>query len=74
MAKRPPRTGTVAAIGTYLDLVPGREVNPGVVTNWINKMGEYVMTVCDSKINLIYGTLGSYPEIVEPQDPAANCT
>jgi Zinc knuckle len=77
MEKRPPRTGTVAAIGAYLDLVPGREVNPGVVTNWINKMGEYVMTVCDSKINLIFGpdgTLGYYPEIVEPLDPAANCT
>jgi hypothetical protein len=57
--------------------VPGREVNPGVVTNWINKMGEYFMTVCDSEINLIFGpdgTLGYYPEIVEPQDPAANCT
>jgi hypothetical protein len=32
------------------------------------------MTVCDSKINLIFGTLRHYPEIVEPQDQAANCT
>ena len=70
MARPPQRTGTVAAIGAYLDLVPGKEVNPGVVTNWINKFREYVVTVCEtSRINLIFGldaTLGDYPELVEP--------
>ena len=73
MARPPPRTGTVAAIGAYLDLVPGKEVNPGVVTNWVNKFREYVVTVCEtSKINLIFGldaTLGDYPELVEPLVP-----
>ena len=56
MARPPPRTDTAAAIGAYLDLVPGKEVNPGVVTNWVNKFREYVPTVCDTpKINLIFG-------------------
>jgi hypothetical protein len=70
MARPPPRTGTVAAIGAYLDLVPGKEVNPGVVTNWVNKFREYVVTVCEtSRINLIFGldaTLGDYPTLTMP--------
>jgi uncharacterized membrane protein YgcG len=78
MARPPPRTGTVAAIGAYLDLVPGKEVNPGVVTNWVNKFREYLPTVCDTpKINLIFGldaTVGSYPVFAEPLLPAADCT
>jgi hypothetical protein len=54
MARPPPRTGTVAAIGAYLDLVPGKEVNPGIVTNWVNKFRDYVLTVCESSsISLI---------------------
>ena len=53
MASSPPRTGTIAAIGAYLDLIPGKEVNPGVVINWINKFTEYLTAVCDTpKINL----------------------
>ena len=53
MARLPPRTGTIAAIGAYLDLIPRKGVNPGVVINWINKFREYVTTVCDTpKINL----------------------
>jgi hypothetical protein len=52
MARMPPRTGTVAAIVSYLDLIPGKEVNPGIVTNWVNRFREYVVTVCESsKIN-----------------------
>jgi hypothetical protein len=78
MARPPPRTGTVAAIGAYLDLVPGKEVNPGVVTNWVNKFREYIVTVCESpKINLIFGidaTLGDYPELEEPTTPDADCS
>ena len=78
MARPPPRTGTVAAIGAYLDLVPGKEVNPGVVTNWINKFRGYIPTVCDTpKLNLIFGmeaTLGPYPIYAEPAVPDANCT
>ena len=78
MARPPQRTDTVAAIGAYLDLVPGKEVNPGVVTNWVNKFREYVPTVCDTpKINLIFGldaTVGPYPVFAEPLLPAADCT
>ena len=78
MARLPPRTDTVAAIGAYLDLVQGKEVNPGVVTNWVNKFREYVPTVCDTpKINLIFGldaTVGPYPVFAEPLLPAADCT
>jgi hypothetical protein len=69
MARPPPRTGTVAAIGAYLDLVHGKEINPGIVTNWVN----YVVTVCEtSRINLIFGIdaiLGDYPELQEPPLP-----
>lgn len=65
MDRSPPRKGTVPAIGAYLDLVLGKEVNPGVVTNWVNKFREYIPTVCDTpKINLIFGidaSLGDYP-------------
>jgi Zinc knuckle len=73
MARPPPRTGTVAAIGAYLDLVPGKEVNPGIVMNWVNKFRGYIITVCEtSRINLIFGidaTLGDYPELREPPLP-----
>jgi hypothetical protein len=66
----PSRTGTVAAIGAYLDLVPGKEINPGIVMNWVNKFSNYVVTVCEtSRINLIFvidATLGDYPELQEP--------
>ena len=78
MARLPPRTGTVAAVGAYLDLVLGKEVNPGVFTNWVTKFREYIPTVCDTpKINLIFGldaTLGEYPEYVEPDIPEADCS
>jgi hypothetical protein len=78
MARPPPRNGTVAAIGAYLDLIPGKEVNPGVVTNWVNKFREYVVTVCESsRINLIFGldaTLGDYPELQEPALPNPDCS
>jgi hypothetical protein len=55
MARPPPRTGTVAAIGAYLDLVPGKKINRGIVTKWVNKFRNYVVTVCEtSRINLIF--------------------
>lgn len=77
-ARPPPRTGTVAAIGAYLDLAPGKEVNPGVATNWVNKFREFVPTVCDTpKISLIIridATLGAYPIYVTPELPAAACS
>ena len=78
MARPQPRTGTIAAIGDYLDVVPGKEVNPGVVTNWFNKFREHIPTVCDTpRLNLIFGldaTVGPYPEHTEPAIPEANCT
>ena len=78
MARPPLRNGTVAAIGAYLDLISGKEVNPGVVTNWVNKFREYVVTVCESSmINLIFGLdalLGDYPELQEPALPDPECS
>jgi hypothetical protein len=78
MARLPPRNGTVAAIGAYLDLTPGKELNPGVVTNWVNKFRECIVTVFESsKINLIFGldaTLGDYPELQEPALPNPECS
>jgi hypothetical protein len=78
MARPPPRTGTVAAIGAYLDLVPGKESNRGIVTKWVNKFRNYVVTVCEtSRINLIFGidaTLGDYPQLQEPLLPNEDST
>jgi hypothetical protein len=78
MARPPQRTGTVAAIGVYLDLVPGKEVNPGIVTSWVNKFRDFVVTVCEtSRINLIFGidaTLGDCPELQEPTLPNEDST
>jgi hypothetical protein len=56
----------------YLDLLPGRDINPSIVTTWMTKVGEYIIVIYDSKINQIYGpdgTIGAYPTIVEPTDP-----
>jgi hypothetical protein len=78
LARPPPRTGTVAAIKAYLDVVPGKEVNPGIVTDWVNKFRDYVVTVCEtSRINLIFGidaTLGDYPQLQEPPLPNEDST
>ena len=38
----PPRTGTVAAIGAFLDL--GREMNHGSVSAWMRKFEDYTRT------------------------------
>ena len=69
---KPARTGTIAAIGAYLDLLPGRDINPSIVTTWMTKVGEYITANYDSKINQIFGpdgTIGAYPTIIEPIDP-----
>lgn len=66
------RTGTIPAIGAYLDISPGRDINPGVVTTWMIKLSEYIMSSFDSRIDKIFGpdgTLGEYPEIIAPDDP-----
>ena len=53
--------------------MPGKEVNPGVDTNWVNMFLEYVVAVCEtSRIDLILGldaTLDDYPELMEPIVP-----
>jgi hypothetical protein len=69
---RPARTGKVPAIGAYLDIGPGKEVNPGWLTTWMRKMGEYAMAQYQSKVHQIFGangTLGNYPDLLEPPDP-----
>ena len=67
MARPPPRTGTEADVGAYLDLIPEKEVNPREVTNWINKLREYVVTVCETFE--LDATLGDYPELLEQIAP-----
>lgn len=77
IGKLPARTGTVPSIGAYLDVTPGKDVNPGWVTSWMRKMNEYTMAQYESRIHLIFGpdgSLGNYPEIVEPQDPPEDAT
>ncbi len=64
--------GTVPSIGAYLDLPPEKEIVPGTVTKWMNKVRDYSMTVCDTNICLIFGqdgTIGDYPVFVKPTDP-----
>lgn len=68
----PRNQGTIPSIGAYLDLPPGRDIVPGTVTNWMNKMGEYGMTQCTTKIAVILGAdgnLAAYPAFPEPADP-----
>lgn len=74
---RPARTGTVPAIGAYLDIGPGKDVNPGWLTTWMRKMSEYAMAQYESKVHLIFGpngSLGNYPALVEPEDPEEGAT
>ena len=69
--------GTIPSIGAYLDLPPGRDIVPGTVTNWMNKLSEYSMTQCTTKIGVIFGAdgvLGAYPVFTEPADPLDTAT
>ena len=69
--------GTIPSIGAYLDLPPGRDIIPGTVTNWMNKIGEYSMTACVTRIGIIFGSdgiLGAYPVFPEPADPPETAT
>ena len=52
----PPRTGTVAAIGAFLDL--GREMNHGSVSAWMRKFQEYTKTNYNSDISDNFGNEG----------------
>ena len=68
-AKPPPRTGTVAAIGAFLDL--GREMNHGSVSTWMRKFREYTRTNYKSDISEIFGNEGipgEYPLYIAPVD------
>lgn len=72
-AKPPPRTGTVAAIGAFLDL--GREMNHGSVSAWMRKFREYTRANYKSDICEIFGNEGipgNYPQYVAPVDIAAD--
>ena len=69
--KPPPRTGTVAAIGAFLDL--GKEMNHGSVSAWMRKFREYTRTNYKSDICDIFGNEGipgEYPVLVAPADIA----
>ena len=72
-AKPPPRTGTVAAIGAFLDL--GKVMNHGSVSAWIRKFREYTRANYKSDISEIFGnegTPGDDPQYVAPADIAAD--
>ena len=64
--------GNIPTIGAYLDLPPGKDIVPGVVTKFMGKMKEHAMTTLKSKVSLIFGadgTLGDYPVIPIPPPP-----
>ena len=72
-AKPPPSTGTVAAIGAFLDL--GREMNHGSVSARMRKFREYTRANYKSDISEIFGNEGipgDYPQYVAPADIAAD--
>ena len=65
----PPRTGTVPAIGAFLDL--GKEINHGSVSNWMRKFKEYTRANYKSDVSAIFGLEGipgEYPEYEAPED------
>lgn len=69
--------GTIPSIGAYLDLPSGRDIVPGTVTNWMNKLSEYSTTQCVTKIGVIFGAdgvLGAYPVFTEPTNPLDTAT
>ena len=69
--------GTIPTIGAFIDLQPGRDIIPGLVTHWMNKVCEYSMTQCVTKIGVIFGAdgvLGDYPVFPEPDDPIDTAT
>jgi hypothetical protein len=55
-AKPPAKTGTVAAIGAFLDL--SREMNHGSVSTWMRKFREYTRANYKSDICEIFGNEG----------------
>ena len=70
-SKPPFRTGTVAAIGAFLDL--GKEMNHGSVSAWMRKSREYTRTnfesdICDVFVN--EGIPAECPVLVAPADIA----
>ena len=67
-----PGRGTVPTIGAYLDLPPGRDIIPGAVTKWMNKIREYGISQTTTKVCNIFGqdgTVGDYPVYDIPVEP-----
>ena len=70
-AKPPPRTGTVATIGAFLDFE--REMNHSSVSTWMRNFREYTRASYKSDICEIFGNEGipgTYPQYVTPVDIA----
>lgn len=68
----PVNKGTLPTIGAYLDLPPGRDIIPGAVTKWMNKIREYGIANTETRVCNIFGqdgTVGEYPVHIAPVEP-----
>jgi hypothetical protein len=65
--------GLTPAIGTYLDFHSGNKPSPWLVAQFMEKMGLYVATICDSEIDKIFKgegkEVGEYPVYAIPDPP-----
>ena len=65
--------GLTPAIGAFLDYAPGVNNNVSYLSIWSNKIKEYVNTVCETRVGVIFGqngTIEDYHEYVEPEEKA----
>lgn len=63
--------GLTPAIGAFLDYAPGVNTNVSYLAIWSNKIKEYVNTVCETRVGVIFGqngTVEDYHEYVEPEE------
>lgn len=64
--------GLTPAVGAYLDCGPGGNTNPNSVAIWSIRMGAYMTTITETRIDSIFGiggTIGEYPKFEEPIEP-----
>ena len=66
--------GLTPIIGVYLDVAVGATPTGNQTYNWVKRVGEYIATITESRIDTIFGTdgdIGEYPDYEEPEVPTA---
>jgi hypothetical protein len=66
--------GLTPAIGRYLDASPGNKPSPYSVSQFMEKMGLHIATICDTGIDNIFRgeskEVGEYPVFSIPDPPS----